>query len=192
MLERSADGKMKLSGSEFAIKMSMIFDTTWKVSSVAADGTGNLEQTIDRIQITMASPLAGNITYDSSTSDGKPAAGPVAALMQPMIDGMLGQTFKLKVSPLGQVSDIELPEKLVANFAAQKVSENRRGGMGIGGNAFSEKGIKELIAKAVLPLPEAAEKDTTWSTVVLERRSLLGQRNRRNDLFVRRQRNARR
>jgi hypothetical protein len=162
VIERNADGKMSLTGSEFTIKMGMAFDTSWKCASVEGDGTANLEQTVDRIQVGMSSPLAGDIKYDSASPEEKPA-GPVWTLLGPMVEGMLGQTFKVKVSPLGQVSDIQLPEKLKAAFAAQKVGQNRQAGMGIGGNAFNEKGIKELITRAVLPLPETAEKDTTWS-----------------------------
>ena len=162
VLERSVDGKMALAGNEFGIKMGMTFDTTWKCTGVNDDGTANLEQTIDRIQIGMNSPLAGQISYDSSTSE--VPEGPLGAFMGPMITGMLHQSFKLKVSPTGEVSDIQLPEKLVAAFAKQaEVSQNRRGGLGIGGNAFDEKGIKELIEQAVLPLPESDDADETWS-----------------------------
>lgn len=159
VLERGADGKMKLSGSELGIKMGMVFDTTWKVATVESDGTGNIEQTIDRIQINMESPLAGTVKYDSANAAAKPA-GPIWAMMGPVVEGMLGQTFKVKISPRGEVSDIQLPQKLLDGFEAQKVSQNRQQGMG---NTFNEKGIKELIAKAVLPLPEKAEKDTTWT-----------------------------
>ena len=48
----------------------MIFDTTWKVKSVAADGTATLEQTVDRIQMKMDSPFA-SLDYDSK----KPGSG---------------------------------------------------------------------------------------------------------------------
>jgi hypothetical protein len=161
VLERAADGKMSLAGNEFGIQMGMTFDTTWKCAGVNDDGTANVEQTIDRIQINMASPLSGEVKYDSAGSE-KPS-GPVWTLLGPMVDGMLGQTFTLKVSPTGAVSDITLPAKLKQAFDKQVVGQNRQAGMGIGGNAFNEKGIKELIEKAVLPLPETADKEVTWS-----------------------------
>jgi hypothetical protein len=48
-------------------------------------------------------------------------------------------------------------------LAAQEIGENRRQGFGIGGNPFGEKGIKELIAKSVLILPESKDADWTQS-----------------------------
>lgn len=158
VLERAVDGKLSLAGNELGIKMGMTFDTTWKCTGVGADGTADLQQTIDRIQISMSSPLAGDVKYDSNI--GEKPGGPVWTLMGPMVEGMLGQTFTLKVSPLGKVSDIELPDKLTEAFDKQVVGQNRQLGMG---NAFSEKGIKQLIEQAVTPLPETAGKDESWS-----------------------------
>jgi hypothetical protein len=161
VLERGAEGKMKLSGAEVTFKMGMAFDTTWQVKSVAADGTAMVEQTVDRIQINMSSPLAGTMAYDSKNTE-KPAAGPVWAMLEPVVTGMLGQTFKVMITPLGAVTDIELPAKLSESFAKQKVGQNRQAGLGIGGNAFSEKGIKELITRSVVPLPETSDANTAW------------------------------
>src|SRR5262245_48672659 len=95
VLERTAEGKVSLMGAEFAFKMGMAFDTTWKVKSVAADGSANVEQTVERIQISMSSPLAGDVAYDSKSGD-KPDAGPVWTLLEPVVSGMLGETFKVK------------------------------------------------------------------------------------------------
>jgi hypothetical protein len=162
VVERSAEGKVNLTGAEFAFKMGMAFDTTWLVKSVAADGTASVEQTVDRIQISMSSPLAGNVAYDSKSTD-KPATGPVWTLLEPVVSGMLGQTFKVKISPLGKVTDIELPQKLVESFAKQRVGQNRQAGLGIGGNAFTERGVKELITRSVVPLPETTDKAVTWT-----------------------------
>jgi hypothetical protein len=161
VLERASDGKLSVCGADLAIKISMTFDTSWKVKSVAADGTGSLEQTVDRIQINMSSPLAGELNYDSKQAD--VPNNPLWSQMEPVVSGMLGQTFQLKISPLGKVSDITLPEKLTALFTKQSQGGNRQQGMGIGNNPFSERGIKELLEKAVLPLPEAVPgKDVTW------------------------------
>ncbi len=159
VLDRAVDGTMSMAGNEFGIKMRMTFDTTWKCTGVNDDGTANLDQTIDRIQISMSMPLAGDVNYDSISS--KKPSGPVWTLLRPMVEGMLGQTFTLKVSPEGKVSDIELPAKLTEVFAEQADGQNRQAGMGIGG-AFDEKGIKQLIEQAVAPLPETDDKDQTW------------------------------
>jgi hypothetical protein len=158
VLERNTEGKLTLSGAEIAFTMGMVFDTTWKASSVAADGTANVDLTVDRIQVSMQSPLFGNMAYDSKS--GEEPKSPLWQQMKGVMAGMLGNAFKAKISPLGQVTDIELPEALAKSLAAQEIGENRRQGFGIGGNPFGEKGIKELIAKSVLVLPE---KQGEWS-----------------------------
>lgn len=160
ILQRGVEGAINLSGAEIAFKMDMVFDTTWKATKVAEDGTAEVDLTVDRIQVGMSSPLFGNMQYDSA--DPKEPEGPVWGQMKPAMTGMLGETFKAKISPLGAVSDIELPKKLADALAKQEVGANRRQGFGIGGGGFDEKGIKELITRSVLPLPESSEKDATW------------------------------
>src|SRR5262249_4883204 len=66
VLERGVEGKMNLTGSEIAFKMGMAFDISWTATSVASDGAAQVDLTVDRIQINMASPLGGNLTFDSS------------------------------------------------------------------------------------------------------------------------------
>lgn len=160
ILQRGVEGQLTLSGAEIKFTMNMIFDTTWKPESVASDGTTSMGLTVNRIQINMASPLFGKMAYDSNNP--KEPEGPVWQQMKPAMTGMLGETFTAKITPLGAVSDIKLPKKLADALAAQEIGESRRQGFGIGGGGFDEKGIKELLTKSVLPLPEKADKDTTW------------------------------
>jgi hypothetical protein len=160
ILARQMEGKLNLSGADITFKADMTFDTTWKVKKVAADGSAEVEQTLDRLQVAMSSPLGGSLEYDSANPV-KPDS-PAWAAVEPMV-GMIGETFKWKVSPQGRVSDIELPQSLVDVFAKQRGSANRQQGFGIGNNMFSERGIKEFIEKGVLPLPEKAPgKDVAW------------------------------
>ncbi len=160
VLERKLDGKINLSGAEIAFTLEMIFDTTWKATAVADDGDADVALTVDRIQITMNSPLFGKMAYDSTAE--KEPEGQVWQQMKPTMTAMLGQEFTVKVSPLGAIEDIQLPKKLADALAQQEIGENRRQGFGIGGNSFNEKGIKELITKAMLPLPEEIGEDTNW------------------------------
>jgi hypothetical protein len=161
VMERAVDGKINLSGADIEFKLKMVFDTTWNVKSVAADGTASVEQALDRMQVSMDSPLGGSLEYDSKNPT-KPDS-PAWAMLAPMVEGMLGQTLKWKVSPLGKVSDIEMPQKLADIFAKQAQGGNRQQGFGLGGNMFSDRGIREFIEKSVLPLPEKAPaKDVTW------------------------------
>jgi hypothetical protein len=161
VMERTAEGKLNLSGADIEFKATMIFDTTWNVKSVADDGTANIEQTVDRVQINMSSPLGGSLEYDSANPTAPDS--PIWAQMEPMFGGMMGDTFKWKVSSQGKVADVELTKKLNELFATQKQGGNRQQGFGIGNNMFSDKGIKEFIEKSVLPLPaEAPGQNVSW------------------------------
>lgn len=161
VLSRGVEGKINLSGSDIVFNLQMIFDTTWKPTAVAEDGTADVELVVDRIQIAMDSPLFGRMAYDSTNP--KEPEGPIWAQMKPTMTSMLGGAFKAKITPLGEVKDIALPEKLAEALKKQEIGENRRQGFGIGGNAFNEKGIKELLSRSVLPLPETTGDDVTWT-----------------------------
>jgi len=161
VLSRGVEGKINLSGSDIAFNLQMIFDTTWKPTAVAEDGTADVELTVNRIQIAMDSPLFGRMAYDSTNP--KEPEGPIWAQMKPTMTGMLGESFKAKITSLGEVKEIALPEKLAEALKKQEIGENRRQGFGIGGNSFNEKGIKELLTKSVLPLPETTGDDVTWT-----------------------------
>ena len=84
VMDRETDMKIDLSGSLIEVKSGMIFDTSWKVKSVDADGTATIEQTVDRIQMKMDSPLGGGLDYDSK----KPGSGngQIWEMMGPMIN----------------------------------------------------------------------------------------------------------
>src|SRR6185295_14776631 len=113
-----------------------------------------------RMQVAMESPIGGSLEYDSAVP--VQPDSPAWAMLKPLVEGLSGQALKWKVSPLGKVSDIELPEKLVAAFGEQ-AGGGRRQGMGLGGNMFSDRGIREFIQNSVQPLPEPAPgKDVTW------------------------------
>jgi len=166
VMDRQTEIKMDLSGSLIEIKSGMVFDTTWKVKSVAADGTADLEQTVDRIQMKMDSPLGGGLDYDSK----KPGSGQGQAweMIGPTIESLVGQTFTLKASATGQVTDIKLPEKVAEQFAKQGEGGGggRRRGGGMGGmmGGLNENSIKEMITRSIVPLPEKpVTPDISWT-----------------------------
>jgi Family of unknown function (DUF6263) len=169
VMDRQTDMKIDLSGSLIEIKSGMTFDTTWKVKSVADDGTAELEQTVDRIQMKMDSPLGGGLDYDSK----KPGSGQGQAweMIGPTIEAIVGQTFTLKATATGQVSDIKLPEKLAEHLGKQADGAGggggrRRGGGGMGGmmGGLNESSIREMITRSIVPLPEKpVSPDVNWT-----------------------------
>jgi len=164
VMDNATEQKIDRQGAVIDIGTRFVFDLTWKVKSVAADGTAEMEQTVDRLQFKVTSPFA-NMDYDSK-SEKKPE-GPIWDQMEPLMTALLGQAFQLKVSPAGKVSDIKLPEKLAKHFADQQgggAGGGGRRGLGAMLGGFSENGVKEMIQKSVLPLPEKpVTADTKWN-----------------------------
>ncbi len=163
VMERAIEAKIDLSGSEIEFNSGMTFDTSWKVKSVAGDGTAELEQTVERIQLKMDSPLGGGLDYDSKRPGS--GEGQIWEMMGPMFESLVGQTFTLKVSPLGKVTDIKIPEK-VSEQLAKAAGPGRRGGGGLGGlggMGLTEASIKEMIERGFVLLPEKpVAQDVTW------------------------------
>ncbi|MBI2825842.1 MAG: hypothetical protein HYX69_14245 [Planctomycetia bacterium] len=162
VMDRAIDGKIDLSGSQIEFTSAMTFDTSWKIKSVGSDGAAEVEQTVDRVQMKMDSPLGGGLDYDSK----KPGSGQgqIWEMMGPMFEALVGQTFSLKVTPTGKVSDIKMPEKVTEQLAKQGGPGGRRGGFGFGGGMLTESSIKEMIERSFVPLPEKdIAPDVTWS-----------------------------
>jgi hypothetical protein len=160
-LVRKESNNINAGGVEFEIQMKQIMDLNWNVKSVAADGTAEIAQTIDRIQLKMNTPFTGDFAYDSKSEE--EPEGQIWQMLGPFMEGMVGQEFTMKVAPNGEVSDITLPEKLVTVIKEQ--AEGGEGGGGGGrsmmmGGGFSESMIKELISRAVTRLP--AGSDDKW------------------------------
>ena len=186
VMDRETEMKIDLSGSLIEIKSGMIFDTTWKVKSVADDGTAELEQTVDRIQIKMDSPLGGGLDYDSK----KPGSGQGQAweMIGPTIEALVGQTFTLKATSTGTVSDIKLPEKLAEHLGKQEGGGGggRRRGGGMGGmmGGFNEASIREMITRSIVPLPEKpVTPDISWTQNFKENMLRGGHQENRRDLL---------
>jgi hypothetical protein len=163
VMDSSSEQKMDVQGQVFEIGSKMTFDLTWKVKAVGADGSADMEQIVDRIQIKMTSPFA-NLDYDSKSA--KEPEGPIWEQMKPIITSMTGETFSMKVSPAGKVSDIKLPAKMTKAFEDQKAAGGGGGRRGLGGlmGGFSENAVQEMIQKSGLPLPEKpVAGDAKWS-----------------------------
>lgn len=161
-------------GVEFDVEMNQTLDLTWTVKSVADDGTAELVQTVDRVIMKMATPFTGEFSYDSAS--GQDGEGQVWEMMGPLIKGMVGAEFTMKVTPAGEVTDIELPQGL-----GRALRGGGRGGRGGGfsammmGGGFSEESIKEIIQRSFVLLPSGAAADgAQWSQTFVANMGPLG------------------
>ncbi len=131
-------------------------DLTWVVKDVDGNGVASMEQTIDRIVFTSKGGPIGEVTFDTSKND--KLEGPLA-IMGAIFNALTGSPFGLKMNARGEVSDVQVPPKVLdalknAGPAAQ-----------MGGELFSEKGLRELTSQSTIILPkEAVAKGFKWNT----------------------------
>lgn len=159
-------------GAEFDVDFAFITDVTWTVDKVADDGSAELTQSIDRVQLKVNTPFTGEFSYDSKATDQPALEGPIWERMGPVIEKMVGGEFKVKVTKRGEVTEVALPEALAEIIKEQAEAGGGGGGGGgagalfMGGNMFGEKAMKDTIQRGIVIFPEAAGSE--WNNVVEE------------------------
>ena len=140
-------------GQEVTQTLTLTLDLTWKVKEVDSAGVATLTQTIDRIRTTAAMPF-GKFSYDSKENgDASSPAGPIFKML-------IGAEFTFKLNPMGEMSDIQLAEKLVNSLRSDKDAPGAQG-------QFSEAGLKNMLVQMGLILPATAtEVGQTWNRKV--------------------------
>ena len=124
---------------KFKMKTSQTVDMTWDVASVDEQGTADMTQTIDRVQIRMTGGPAGTIEYDSDAEEiPEGPSGGVAVFYENFVN----QPIRLKMDTTGKISDIVLPEKLARQIKNASASP--------GGAALSEDGVKQMLGAGMV------------------------------------------
>jgi hypothetical protein len=154
-MEQKTVTTLKVPGQQLETTLTQTIDLSWVVKDVAADGTADVSWTIDRMRTRIESAI-GAFAYDSK--DEKVPEGPVATALVPTLKALVGTPFPFKVNPQGELSDVQVPEKVtqVLRDAGQAAS---------GANTpFSEEGLKNMITQSSLALPaDDFSVGETWS-----------------------------
>lgn len=146
---------MDISGQSVRMTMTQTMNLTWAVKSVDDQGTADMTQTIDRLQMKMRGAPRADVSYDSD-SDRKPEG--LAALLSPMFEAIVKQPVKLKMSREGKVSDVELPKEMSEKLKSAP-------GMGPIANMFSEGNLKQMMGAGTLQFsPEAVDEGDEWQS----------------------------
>jgi hypothetical protein len=151
-MEQKAVTEVKANGQNIKTTVTQTLDTTWTVQSVDPSGAAAMAQSIDRLRTKIESPF-GAFEYDSK-SDKQPE-GAVAAGIVPVLKALVGAQFKYKISPLGELSDIQVPEGLMKTLKDAGPTAANAG-------MFSEDGLKNMIRESSLILPAQAL-DQPWT-----------------------------
>ncbi|HQR41994.1 MAG TPA: DUF6263 family protein [Gemmatales bacterium] len=149
VMEQNQTMKMSAMGQEFEIKINMSMELSQAIDRVdTATGNAVMKQKIERVKMKMEGGPIGSMEYDSK-SDKEPegALAAMAGIMKAMTESEISMTM----SPLGEVSNIKMPEKLMEEM------KNLGGGAGgLGGNMFSEDQFKNMLNQSVMILPKNA------------------------------------
>jgi hypothetical protein len=135
---------------EFKQGFTLTIDQVWTVRSVDASGVASMAHTIERIRTTADLPV-GKLTYDSK--EAKDTGGPAGPLFRMLV----GVEFTFKMNGRGEITDVKLPENVLATLRGDQEPAGAQG-------QFSEAGLKNMISQMGLLLPEGpVEPGATWS-----------------------------
>lgn len=138
-------------------EMTNVIDLSWVVDKVNDDGSAQLTQTVDRMHMTVAPKGRDKIEFDTDSTD-EPQG--FAAMLAPLFRAMTRAKFTLTMSPRGKISEVKVPEELIAALAASP-------GGAVMGDMATAKGMEEMMSRMSFELPETLEVGKT-STISAE------------------------
>lgn len=130
----------------------VVTTTTMNVEEIAEDGVATVRVTTDAVRAELDLPMMGKVVYDSTAPD---AGGE----FNPMTRGfviMVGESFTLVVTPMGEVRKVEgvdrIFDKLAAENAAPQMIAAMKQSMGDGAmREMMEKSLRVWAAEGVEP-----------------------------------------
>jgi hypothetical protein len=153
-----------VNGADATSTTKQTMSLTWHVKSVNDKGDAVIEQIIDRIQFRTRIPGVGDVEYDSKANklltgakDPLPvqSGNSILAAITPTFDGLIGAPITFTASPLGKISDVQFPDKLLAAFKNSPIPGNDRG---------AEEMFKQMFNQSGAMLPEApVNVGTKWN-----------------------------
>ena len=150
-------------GMEIGTDRTRTLDTTWTVKSIADDGTATLTQKIDRIQFQIDNDFIGEFKYDSKNPSDEDKGSQVWSMVGPMFEAMLAGESEMKISPVGEVSEIKVAEELTKVFEEMEERGPNQFAFLLG-ISMSEDGIKNALRQSVALLPGVpVADDTEWT-----------------------------
>ncbi len=154
VLNQNTSMGISVGGQSIDNSIDQMYELTWKVKAVKADGSAEMVQVFDRVKYMMDSVL-GQMSVD--TKDEKDPEGPAAAMGQ-VFRALVGAEATMVMTPLGEIKDFKLPAK------AAEMLKNLPGMPG-GQRMVSEDTFKEMVEQSTLVLPgKPLAANASWNT----------------------------
>ncbi len=134
-------------GKTMETTMRQTIDMTWKIEKVDHQGVATVLQQISRIQMDMQAPGQQKMHVDTDSEE--PPAG-FGAMLAPLFKVMVAEPFMITMTNRGEIKSVEVPKGFTE--ALKKAP-----GVGMMGEMFSGEGLKKMIQKSSIILPEAKD-----------------------------------
>jgi hypothetical protein len=138
-------------------EMENVMDMETKCESIDSAGVASLQQTIARARMTMEmpAPLSRTIEYDSQA---EVPTDPILAQIDKMMRPMVGAEMTMKCDPLGKITDFAIDAEALSGIKDSPAAA-------LGGEMFSEAGMKQITEQSALSMPEGDLKiGDTWTS----------------------------
>ena len=150
-VEEKNNTKTLTNGNKIKYSSDQVMEYSWKVKKVFADGSARVAQKRERVRMKVVAPFT-NFEYDSAKEPAKTdkkdeQSNPQEEEAKANFRAMIGVEIDLTMNPLGEVTDVDLPESLL-----KKLRETARQSGAEG--EFSEEKIKESFKHNVIVLPK--------------------------------------
>jgi hypothetical protein len=136
-------------GKPTVVALEMTMQLAWMVEPSDDQGTGTINQTIEKLGISMQVDELPPIVYDSSSRT--PPTGPAKEIAD-SVGVLIGAACKLKLSGRGELTSVEPSEPLRQAWEKAKA-----------GNLFTPEGLTRILRQSSIMLPEqAVEPGAKW------------------------------
>lgn len=116
----------------------------WNVVEVKEDGSAVIDQSMNRIQMKVTGP-GGGFDFDSNSDEA--LEGPIASVVAPLLNTLAGATFRVTMSPRGDITGVQVPEEVTAAMAKSPSAAQM-------GEMFTKDGFKQLVQQSSVVFPE--------------------------------------
>lgn len=137
-------------------EMENVMDLETMCESIDSAGIASLQQKIARTRMTMEMPaLKKTINYDSQA---EVPTDPILAQIDKMMRPMVGAKMTMKCDPLGKITDFTIDAAALSGIKGSPAAA-------LGGEMFSEAGMKQMTEQSALSMPEGELKiGDTWTS----------------------------
>ena len=146
VVTQNTDMLIELGGQKQTMTTNQKMDMVWKVGTVDSNGSAQMAQVVERVQMKSEGGPFGTVQFDSS--DGKVPESPLVKSMVEVFKKIIGQEFGVTMLSTGKVEDVKVPQSLLDELAKS----------GAAGDAINKDVLKQMMTQSAVTLPEKAVK----------------------------------